>query len=475
MVSSFGGLNTAYTGLVAARQGLTVVGDNISNSTTVGYSRQQVTSSSLTPASESGFVNPLQVGDGVSVNAVTRVNSALADAQVRSSSAADGYAQETATQMSTIESALNEPGTNGLSSSLQSFWSAWQNVSTTSNSASAATSVIAAGQQVAGQLAAGYTAAANQWSAVRGSVDTTVSTINSDATQLASLNGQIRTIVASGGDANGLMDQASTLATTLSNLSGATARINGDGTTDILLGGNALVSGTTVNQIGASGATSIDGAAATPVTIGFVNNAAATATISGGTLGADLAMLAPANASGTGGAIAQAAAQYNSLATTLATSVNSIMQGGATAAGTTGLSFFSISDPTHAATSLAVIPTDSTGIAAATPGSGAANGDVANQVAQLTNSTTGADSQWESFVVAIGQSSSSATSQASITSTGLATATSAQSSISAVDTDQETTNMLTYQNAFSAAARVMTSIDDMLNTLINKTGLVGIN
>src|SRR5580693_9135880 len=134
MTSSFGGLNTAYTGLVAARQGLTVVGDNISNSTTVGYSRQQVTTSSLTPASESGFVNPLQVGDGVSVNAVTRVTSALADAQVRSSSAADGYAQETATQMSTIESALNEPGSNGLSSSLQSFWSAWQNVSTTSNS-----------------------------------------------------------------------------------------------------------------------------------------------------------------------------------------------------------------------------------------------------------------------------------------------------------------------------------------------------
>ncbi len=71
MTSSFGGLNTAYTGLVAARQGLTVVGDNISNSTTVGYSRQEVTTSSLTPASESGFVNPLQVGDGVSVNAVT--------------------------------------------------------------------------------------------------------------------------------------------------------------------------------------------------------------------------------------------------------------------------------------------------------------------------------------------------------------------------------------------------------------------
>lgn len=470
MTSSFGGLNTAYTGLVAARQGLTVVGDNISNSTTVGYSRQELTTSSLTPASESGFVNPLQVGDGVSINAVTRVTSALVDAQFRSTSTADGFARETATQLGTIESALNEPGDNGLSSSLQSFWSAWQNVSATSNSASAATSVIGAGKQVASQLAAGYTAATNQWSAVRGSVDATVTTINSDATQIAAINGQIRSIVAAGGNANGLMDQVSSLATTLASLSGATVRSNGDGTTDILLGGNALVAGTTVNAIAATGANTFDGAATNPVAIGFVHNPAATATISGGILGADLAILAPANASGTGGAIAQAAASYNSLATTLATSVNSIMQTGTNASGTTGLQFFFISDPQHAATSLGVVPTDSTGIASATPGSGVSNGDVASEIAQLTTSTTGADARWESFVVSIGQASSTATGQASITASGLSTATTARSSVSAVDTDQETTNMLIYQNAFSAAARVMTTVDDMLNTLINKTG-----
>jgi flagellar hook-associated protein 1 FlgK len=116
-----------------------------------------------------------------------------------------------------------------------------------------------------------------------------------------------------------------------------------------------------------------------------------------------------------------------------------------------------------------VIPTDSTGIAAATPGTGAANGDIAASIAQLTSSTTGPDSQWENFVVKVGATTAAASSHAALTATGLATASSAQSSISAVDTDQETTNMLTYQHAFSAAARVMTTLDDMLNTLINKT------
>jgi flagellar hook-associated protein 1 FlgK len=476
MTSSFGGLNTAYTGLAAARQGLSVVGDNITNATTVGYSRQAVETSSLVPASESPFTSTQVVGEGVSVDGVTRINSPLLDAQVRTTSASDGFAQEYSTQMSGIESALNEPGDNGLSSSLQSFWSAWQNVSNTSTSSSSATTVIAAGKQVAAQISAGYTAASNQWSSVRGSVDNTVTSINAAASQIATLNGQIRSTVAAGGNANGLMDQADVLATKISNLSGATVRNNADGTMDVLLGGNPLVSGTTVNTIAASGSETMDGAAASPVTIKFVNNAAATATISGGTLGADLAVLAPADPSGngTGGAIAEAAASYNSLAKTVASSVNSIMSTGYTAAGVTGLSFFTYNNA-NPATSLSVVPTDATGIAAGAQGAGAANGDVANKIAALTSSTTGPDSQWANFVVQIGNSTSAASNQASLTSAGLATAVNNQASVSSVNTDQETTNMLTYQNAFSAAARVMTTVDDMLNTLINKTGLVGIN
>ena len=33
--------------------------------------------------------------------------------------------------------------------------------------------------------------------------------------------------------------------------------------------------------------------------------------------------------------------------------------------------------------------------------------------------------------------------------------------------------MLTYQRAYQASSRVLTTLDDMLDTLINHTGLVG--
>jgi flagellar hook-associated protein 1 FlgK len=48
-----------------------------------------------------------------------------------------------------------------------------------------------------------------------------------------------------------------------------------------------------------------------------------------------------------------------------------------------------------------------------------------------------------------------------------------QLSNSAVDLDEENVNMLMFQHAYQGAARVMTAIDEMLDTLINRTGLVG--
>ena len=59
--------------------------------------------------------------------------------------------------------------------------------------------------------------------------------------------------------------------------------------------------------------------------------------------------------------------------------------------------------------------------------------------------------------------------------TGLAldAATALQQSQTGVDLDEETANLLTYQHAYQGAARVLTAIDEMLDVLINRTGLVG--
>jgi flagellar hook-associated protein 1 len=49
----------------------------------------------------------------------------------------------------------------------------------------------------------------------------------------------------------------------------------------------------------------------------------------------------------------------------------------------------------------------------------------------------------------------------------------ARQSVSGVSLDEEMANMLMYQRAYEGAGRMMTAIDQMLDTLINRTGQVG--
>ena len=49
----------------------------------------------------------------------------------------------------------------------------------------------------------------------------------------------------------------------------------------------------------------------------------------------------------------------------------------------------------------------------------------------------------------------------------------ARNAESGVNLDEEMTNLLTYQRGYEAASRVLTTIDSMLDQLINRTGLVG--
>ena len=46
-------------------------------------------------------------------------------------------------------------------------------------------------------------------------------------------------------------------------------------------------------------------------------------------------------------------------------------------------------------------------------------------------------------------------------------------SISGVSLDEEMANMVRFQHAYNASARILTAIDEMLDTLINRVGITG--
>ena len=89
------------------------------------------------------------------------------------------------------------------------------------------------------QISQGYRAVDDQWSALRTNVDGMVTDLNSAASEVADLNGRIRSTLAAGGSANELMDRRDLLTAKIANLAGGVVRPLDDGTVDVLIGGNA--------------------------------------------------------------------------------------------------------------------------------------------------------------------------------------------------------------------------------------------
>ena len=472
-MSTFGGLNTAYTGLTAASQGLSVTGQNIANAGVDGYTRQRVETSSIAGASKAGlFSVPPTAGNGVNVDGISRLGDAFAENRVRGTASEAGYTYVRADALTDIELSLNEPGTNGISARLQSFWSSWQDLSNNMEQSAPASVLLEEASSLTRLVSSGYSALEQQWSEQRGKVETLVTDLNGAARQLARINAEVRTTLNAGASANELIDQRNVLAAQIADLAGGSVRETPDGMLDVYIGGNAIVQGDTAHTVKAAGALTLDGAADSPARLEWVDRSITAVSLNGGQLAGSISVLAPASG-GTGGAIAEAAASYNAFAEKLAGTVNAAHRTGVTSEGKTGLDFFGFAPGVAAAKGLTVVPTTASGIAAGAPGAGGYDGSLAASISLLGKGKDSPDTFWNNFVTQTGVASRSATQAGTLAENAHNGAKTQLASRSEVSLDEETVNLVQYQQAYQANARIVTAIDEMLDTLISRTGLVG--
>ncbi|PFG30619.1 flagellar hook-associated protein FlgK [Paramicrobacterium agarici] len=468
-MSTFSGINTAYTALSAARLGIDLTGQNIANQRTEGYTRQRLSTSAMDAVAQAGrFSLGAVPGHGVSVDGIVRLGDAVLDARVRDSLAASGFWSTRASAALTAEAAMAEPSEAGLSNQLSEFWSGWQDLANAPDSDAAAAVVLNGASVLTSQIAAGYDAVSSQWSSIRASVDRTVTGINVAADQIAALNGEIRSALNAGRSANELIDQRNLLVQNVARDAGSTATLESDGTMTVRIGGNALVEGTNARHLVASGPTGI--AAGERVIVAWESRPDTAITLTGGELGGTLSVLAPASE---GGTLAQLADSYNEVATALAESVNAVHRTGETPDGAAGGDFFAIDPSGPAALGLSVVPGSRDELALASPGAGALDGSIADAISQIGQQGDSPDAIWTDVITSFGVATAGDVQRANLAETSAVTAVGAQQSVSSVDGDEETINLLTYQTAYQAAARVLTAIDEALDVLINRTGLVG--
>jgi flagellar hook-associated protein 1 FlgK len=166
--------------------------------------------------------------------------------------------------------------------------------------------------------------------------------------------------------------------------------------------------------------------------------------------------------------------KLNDFVTSLATAVNSQHTAGTDLDGAAGVDLFASTDgaPLTAA-NFGVAITDVRKVAASSiAGTASLDSSNADALSQL-GSTSGLDGSFRQIITALGVQSSVSSRNVSIQAVITSQVDNSRQSVSGVSLDEEMTNMLAFQHGYQAAARMVTTIDSMLDTLINHTGLVG--
>ncbi|HJS95244.1 MAG TPA: flagellar hook-associated protein FlgK [Solirubrobacteraceae bacterium] len=454
-IPSYSGLNTALSGLEAAQAAIDTTGQNIANANTPGYTRQQVNLTERNPltiqtlSSVTGAGS--QLGLGVDITTIGRVRDQFLDSSYRNQNSQTSGNNTASTLLGQVQSALGEPGGSGLSTALNQFWTAFSGLQNDPTNQGAMSAVLGAGKTVAENLNTLSGELSTQESQVTGQfttlTDPTTGPVATDAKQIATLNQQIAAAKTSGLDANTLLDQRDQLLDDLSQYSNVYVSQQSNGMVNVSFGNAAIAA--------ANGT-----ADATPLvngsTVDLADNVTdANLSGSGGTLGSLLGLY---DATTGAGKIADYAATLDGVANQLVSTVNGAIAG-ADAAGATAPPFF---DP--AGTTAGTIAVNSSLSSANPPYTAAEAGAAAN----LTGGA--ADQAYNAFVTQIGSDVHAANSAQQTSQSLLSAISNQRQSVSGVSLDEEMTNLIQYQQAYQASARVMNAIDETLSTLINQVG-----
>jgi flagellar hook-associated protein 1 len=239
-------LATSISGLLAFQQALDVTSNNVSNSSTTGYSVESI---NMAEAAGSGSATAY-IGNGVNVASVTRSYDETLAAQVRSSNANYQAFNTLSTQAANIDNMLSASST-GLTTTLQSFVNSMQSLSTAPTSTSQRQVLISQAQALVTQLQNYQSQLTTQSTNIQQQIGTTVTQINSLANNIASLNQQIAAAGSgSGSQPLSLEDQRDSLVDQLSQYVSLNAVTESNGQMDIYIGtGQALVTGSSAQQL----------------------------------------------------------------------------------------------------------------------------------------------------------------------------------------------------------------------------------
>ena len=452
-MSSLLGALAIATGALQAEQGaLNATTNNVANANTPGYSRLQPVLVENPPV----VTGSLTYGTGVSLQKLQAVRDPILQLRIQEET-------QQQRQLNTLVSSLQQVQVNFTSSSgdigaqISKLFSSLDQLSTDPTNLPLRQGVLTA----AGNLATTFGNTAKNLTQQQSSLDLNVTQdvtqVNTLTAQIAQLNTQISGLQGLGQDASAFVDQRDVLIGKLSNLvdvseiqsdNGLTLT-TGNGTA-LVVGGQSFALGTQTNAAGFQDVTS--------------QGKDITTQLSSGELAGAIQVRDQT--------IPGLLSNLDTLASGLANGLNTANGTGTDLNGAAGGVIF-VAPPVSRqgyATNIAVQMTDPAKIAASSDGSAGSNGNMAVLSAVANQSIANGQTPtqyYSNMVFGVGNDVSNSSAELSSSQLVLQQLQDQRGSLSGVDLNEEATNMVQFQRAFDAAARIVTTISDMMQTIIN--------
>jgi len=505
----FFGLYNAHRALLTAQGAMNVVNANISNANTEGYTKQRADITEADPyaAPSISQLSQGQVGQGSIITQVTRSRDQFLDAQYRLANGISGQNTTMNGIFDQLQGIVAEPSTNGANTAMQNFYDTAQQLSVSPSS----TAVRSQFMQQAADMVTTFQQEGQQLVDLRKNLvgdpsDTTsfatsqlaitANQINTMLSSIVKINQSIASVQSSGANANDLLDQRDLMLDKLSNLVDIKVTNYDSGQVDVTIAGQNMIKGVTqmdslqvIQNTGTTPAPDDVPSLIRTVKGGITLNDGTAPDISSGTLkgindmgGNDLTLTTVRGLLG----------KLDSLLTSIVTTVNTLQTSGRDLTGSLATSnpVFKTDATLNPSQPLAmfhyVANTDIIKnpklLAAASDDStqtgnfaGVGDGRNATLMAQLrdkTDATLGSNpvDYLTGMTTSLGIDASSYQSSSKSQAALVGSLSQQRASISGVNTDEETIDLLRFQRAFEASSKVISTLDQMYQTIINMAG-----
>lgn len=447
-------MDNSLSALLAAQAGMATSGHNIANAHTPGFNRQDVIFSTRRPE----IMAYGAIGRGVEVMGIRRIQDEFLLGNMRAQTSRLHSYAAVDSALYDIEGILGSVDNDHLGDALNNFFDAWNDLAQPPFNDSLKLNVVSQAETLVADFRAIDAALVRLQSDLELRIQSEVENLNHLLSDIGELNRQVMAAETNGQPANDLRDQRDLKINQLSELAEVSVLEREDGSKDIILAGRTMVARDRVTLFEGVYRPDGDGYTFAVVTEGNQQDVALSPGMLEGLLAARDVHVRGARE------------QLDSVARQLISEVNDLHTQGLTAGGR-GVMFFTGDSMHNIGINQAILDNESL-VATGTTGNSADN-DIALAIADLGRSSTfgpgrkSVNESYRSVVMDVAGNRGSFEFMVENQQSVVASLNARMASVSGVSLDEEGANLVRYQNSYNAAAKVIATVQEMYDTLLN--------